>query len=132
MVLVAVPVLVLSAISIAATHSAWSVPIPWDIAGPVKRSAASVPAAAPSRLLLSPNPAAAGGAVYIVAPAGFGESIAIHDVSGRIVRRMPCGSNGPVIWDLLDANGKSVAPGVYLVGIDGVPGIPLQQLTIAR
>ena len=51
----------------------------------------------------------------------------ITDVQGRLVRRMDLSAQR--VWDLADASGRKVAPGVYLLR---TPAGALSRLIITR
>ncbi len=57
---------------------------------------------------------------------GIGDALAIHDVSGRLVwRRSLAGlaaSSSVVDWDGRDAEGRTLASGVYFVNVEGARG----------
>jgi hypothetical protein len=94
-------------------------------------SIVSVPSDAdvlPRRIELAPpRPNPSGGQVtldFIVSQA-VDVSLAIHDVTGRLVRKFVDGPVAPgrhsILWDCRDSGGRRVSPGVYLVRLDG-PG----------
>jgi hypothetical protein len=63
-----------------------------------------------------PNPSGAGFMIgYYSGEEGRGE-LEVLDISGRLVRRMSCGkTEGEVLWEGRDNEGKEVRPGVYFV-----------------
>ncbi len=68
-----------------------------------------------------PNPAR-GGAMFAIESDRPGERrVEIHDLAGRLVRRLDGGPGGPgtarVAWDGRDRTGARVSPGVYLVTV---------------
>jgi hypothetical protein len=70
--------------------------------------------------ILSAQPARVGTPVDLLASSPGGSAdLAIFDVSGRRIRRLPAasGTSGGVLtrWDLRDDSGHSVTPGVYFV-----------------
>lgn len=86
------------------------------------RTSAGVGDAPAGRFALAapvPNPASRAASLSLVVPAGDGGTVrlAVLSVDGRLVREL---ANGPlatgthaVAWDLRDANGAPVAPGLY-------------------
>ncbi len=83
------------------------------------------PAAAAREFLASPNPARNATTLRFTLAAGESpESITIHDVSGRVVRRLPLGPGaraaGRAAWNGLDDAGRPVAAGLYFARLDGV------------
>jgi hypothetical protein len=70
--------------------------------------------------ILSAQPARLGGPVELLATSPGGPAdLAIFDVAGRRIRRLPAasGTSGDVLmrWDLRDDSGHTVTPGVYFV-----------------
>ena len=83
-------------------------------------SVASQPARS-LRLRSAPNPFFATTTVrFTLAAAGLAE-VDVHDLNGRLVKRLmrawQPGGEGAVTWDGTDANGRGVAPGVYLARV---------------
>jgi hypothetical protein len=81
-------------------------------AGPVG-AAVGVPGSPPAgaRLRLSPNPAR----TAVTATGAAGEPLVIYDLAGRRIRRLPGAAAGAVRWDLTDASGRRVPPGLYWI-----------------
>ncbi len=82
------------------------------------------PEAAPARALVRvlPNPCRAAASVVIESPGGGAAGLAVCDVQGRLVRRLEAGPGAGtrrVTWDLKDARGARVAPGIYRVFLTG-------------
>jgi len=88
------------------------------------RAAASAPRGGVARRALRPAPNPFRDRTTIVASGGAGEgapgTIEIHDVAGRLVRRLAVGADGRALWDGRDARGQAAAPGVYFAR--GAPG----------
>jgi hypothetical protein len=104
--------------SLAATHSAWSSPIPWDSGTGIQGTSLNGPATALGICVL-PNPASASHAVCFqvkgkLAPRA---ELKIVDVNGKLVQSLPLGglrSGGAVTWNPSGKNGTSLSSGVYL------------------
>lgn len=84
-----------------------------------------------------PNPARSGATLIFRLPAEGRASVAVCDVSGRLVREVASDRFGAgehrVQWDLRDASGTPVAPGVYFVRLRAGAGEPLtRSLTVVR
>jgi hypothetical protein len=78
------------------------------------------------RLTARPNPAPSGGIVTLVVT-GVGDRavVSVHDVAGRLVRRLhegPLPEGGAVAWDGRGADGARVAAGAYVVSAIGPRG----------
>lgn len=73
------------------------------------------------RLAVRPNPTPSGVAITFSVPAGREYDVRIHDVAGRVVRRLPSGVGDGTAqwaaWDTRNAAGHPVAPGVYFVRV---------------
>jgi subtilisin family serine protease len=83
----------------------------FTVVGPVNRGSPP-PSGGPPPLSIAPNPAV-GAARIASAP---GATVTILDLSGRLVRRAPVDPvTGIWTWDGLDASGRRVRAGVYLV-----------------
>jgi hypothetical protein len=65
------------------------------------------------------NPVHRGMSVMLSASNPGQETIAIFDVRGRMVRSLNVGSSGEAVWDLRDARGVPVTPGIYFVRSGG-------------
>lgn len=73
----------------------------------------------PALFVSGPNPFRIGTAFRCVLPGAVSATLAIHDISGRLVRLLPlaCGTSR-VNWDGTDAGGLPVPTGVYFVSLD--------------
>ena len=86
--------------------------------------AASAPAPAPGAFalaLVSPSPARETAAFACTVPGGTGARLVIFGIDGRRVRTFEVGAgaaSAPVRWDLHNAAGARVRPGVYLARLD--------------
>lgn len=103
------------------------------IAGPVYVTAR------PAVLDLSPpvpNPMRRETTVHVRAPSGVRCRIAVYDVAGRLVRELArTSSTAParsVSWDGRDTRGTEVAPGVYLLRLEGGGLVVARQVTRVR
>jgi len=68
----------------------------------------------------SPNPFSSTTALSLTTAPDHDATLAVFDIAGRQVRRLRLsGSASPVTWDGTDENGGQVAPGTYLLMIDG-------------
>ena len=74
------------------------------ISGPVKLS-----------LSITPNPFRHETGIALTAPVGSPVIVTIHDVGGRLVRRLMLLAGGSLRWDGRDGNGREVASGIYIV-----------------
>jgi hypothetical protein len=104
-------------------------PVVYDLFDGSTVAVAEPPAPTPlqDRLRVTPNPAAAGAAVWIaidatLAPDGIAD---LFDVSGRHVRRLSApvaGAEGgsAFVWDGRDETGRAAASGVYYVRVHGL------------
>lgn len=87
---------------------------------------------------VAPNPARGPVTAMMDAPAGLGESILdVHDVTGRLVRRIPIGivPGGRLVvrWDGLDEAGRAAANGLYFLRlVSGGKAAASGKLMIAR
>jgi subtilisin family serine protease len=94
--------------------------------------------AAPDRLALgsSPNPAASTLTLRWTLPAGGPARLAIHDAAGRLVRTLAAGplpsGEGSLAWDLRDANGASVAPGLYFARLEAAGGRLVRRIAVVH
>jgi len=87
---------------------------PWNTVGVSERGQP----AAPVRVRLAPNPAARRARVSWPGPAA---AVTVYGRDGRLVRRFAT-PGSPLDWNLTDAGGRRVAPGVYVVRLgDGQP-----------
>jgi hypothetical protein len=104
--------------SLAATHSAWSSPIPWDSGVGIEGTSLNGPATALG-FAIQPNPASVSHAVrfQIQGTLDARAELKIVDVNGKLVQSLPLAglrSGGAVTWNPSGKNGKSLASGVYL------------------
>jgi hypothetical protein len=107
-----------------------------------------VAAAGARRLRAAPNPFAASTTLELdLGRDGAGSAplhgeldprleVRIHDVQGRLVRRLvardaAAGGGTTIIWDGRDARGRPVAPGIYLASTTG-RGVPRVSLRLVR
>lgn len=84
-----------------------------------------VPATPDREFFASPNPARNATTLrFSLRPGEAPSAIAIHDVSGRVVRRLPLGaaarSAGRAAWNGLDDAGRPAAAGLYFARLEGV------------
>jgi hypothetical protein len=56
--------------------------------------------------------------------------IAIHDIAGRLVKRIDAGQAGKIIWDGTDDNGSQVSTGIYLARLEGVKSISRKMILV--
>ena len=63
-----------------------------------------------------------------------GQSLSIHDLSGRLVRRLPVGNgaNGSAQWDGRDGDGVSLRSGLYFVRLDSAGNHAQARLVLTR
>ncbi len=63
-----------------------------------------------------------------------GQSLSIHDLSGRLVRRLSVGNaaNGSAQWDGLDSEGVSLRAGLYFVRLDSAGQHAQARLVLTR
>ena len=70
----------------------------------------------------SPNPMSRGGELSYRLPAAGRVHLALHDVTGRVIRVLEDGERGAgehrVLWDGRDSGGRSVTPGIYFARLD--------------
>ena len=68
---------------------------------------------------IAPNPSRGAVALALAGPEGATVDVAIHDVRGRLVARLPAaklaGGQAAIRWDGRDQAGRAVPAGVYLV-----------------
>jgi hypothetical protein len=107
----------LTALAGAATHSAWSSPIPWDSGVGIEGTSFNGPAAALGLSVL-PNPASTFHAVCFQVQGKLGARavVEILGVNGKIIQTLSLtGQSGNTVsWKPAGFNGKSLASGVYL------------------
>lgn len=78
--------------------------------GPVRASASRPSLASSTGIKAWPNPFHRG--VRLEADAGA--EISVYDLTGRKIRSLAC-TNGSVLWDGLDHNGREMGPSVYFI-----------------
>jgi hypothetical protein len=104
--------------SFAATHSAWSSPIPWDAATAIEGQSLAAPSGVTGFSIL-PNPASASHAVcfQVQGKLDARAELKIVDVNGKLMQSFPlagAASGGIVNWNPGVKNGKPLASGIYL------------------
>jgi hypothetical protein len=88
---------------------------------PVAAPVAAAPAV-PQAVLPVPNPFTEWTELRLARPAGSPGFLTVHDVRGRLLRRLTYGKNEPARWDGRDSDGRAVAPGVYFVRLSDAGG----------
>lgn len=99
----------------------------------------AAPATAPSGLALAPagrNPSRDGATLRLTLPRAGRAALAIHDVSGRLVRELdpgtlPAGVH-ELAWDGRDGAGVPVAPGVYLARLAAGAAFATTRVVVLR
>jgi hypothetical protein len=90
----------------------------------------------PSNCLLkvTPNPAGENVTLHFQLAQSAGGDLTIHDVGGRLLRRLPCSPAavewGTVVWDRRLEDGSRAAPGVYFARLGFGDGETVQRLII--
>jgi hypothetical protein len=94
-------------------------PIVRTVAVVGRREAPAPPPHAP--LVAAPNPFAADVRFALDGPATPGRIVTIHDVAGRLVRRLDAEASDVLLWDGRDASGRATPGGIYFarVSADG-------------
>ena len=94
------------------------------------------PARAGARLALAgPNPATTSTTLRISAPAGQRATLAVFALDGRRVCRLYSGVPGDgrdIRWNLLDDQGRRVAPGAFVARLETSEGIQARKLIVVR
>ena len=67
-----------------------------------------------------------------VSGAGGWESLKIYDVQGRVVRDAGSSQEPDFLWDLRDAGGVKVSPGIYFVALGQKGYSATRKLMIVR
>ena len=99
---------------------------------------AVAPAAAPARLALAPapNPAAGALAIAYALPVAGMVRLAIYDPAGRRVRVLASGRRAAGVysapWDLRDASGARVPPGLYLASLEAAGARASRRIAVVR
>ena len=100
-------------------------------------AAPTVAVAAPTQLMLHPNPTRAGTTVSFDLPRAGSVGLDVYDSAGRLVRRiadgtpMGAGRHG-LSWDGRDRTGHRVAPGVYFVRVNSERYQESKRLVVVR
>lgn len=85
---------------------------------------------------VSPNPSAGGVHIRFQINEATAVGLAIYDVSGRLVKTLVSGQNGPgcfhETWDGRNSDGRAVASGVYFCRLDTDTGTLVRKLTITK
>ena len=83
-----------------------------------------------------PNPATARASIGYTLPEGWSARLSVHDVAGRLVRRLDpaTGTRGflSVDWDGTASSGERVASGVYFVRLEVDGAIATQRIVLLR
>lgn len=100
-------------------------------------SADGAPDVAAFAAVAAPNPVGAGGTVLrVTLPTAAALSAEIYDVRGRRVRALHGGDRpaglAALAWDGMDANGRAVAPGVYLARVTAGDGVATVRVAVTR
>ncbi|HPU85958.1 MAG TPA: FlgD immunoglobulin-like domain containing protein [Candidatus Latescibacteria bacterium] len=84
----------------------------------------------------APNPFNPATTIRFDLPADGFVTLAVYDISGRLVRTLAEGNTGAgvhgVVWDGRDGNGRDVASGVYLVRLAAPQGVLTGRMTLLR
>lgn len=121
-ILTAAGLLCLSIGAYAATHSAWSSPIPWDQTTNIETPAVNAAGLA-TGFTVSPNPASGAQNVSFAIEgrldAGARGSFKIYGVDGRLIQSFPLSqlSSGVLAWSPVNKNGKPLPAGIYLASL---------------
>ncbi|HVZ41180.1 MAG TPA: T9SS type A sorting domain-containing protein [Candidatus Kapabacteria bacterium] len=83
----------------------------------------------------APNPATRSTVVSATLPAASHVAIDVHDIAGRRVRRLADGvweaGTSTAVWDLRDAGGSRVPPGVYILRVTAGERINTVKVVVA-
>jgi hypothetical protein len=83
-----------------------------------------------------PNPMAGGARIAFDLPESAGAKLAIHDVTGRLVRVIGDGSypagRSELSWDGTNSRGERVAAGVYVIRIESGGKEALRKAIVLR
>jgi hypothetical protein len=113
-------------------------PVRWDgyLGVPVSSGAAPIDLPASGfRLAVHPNPLRGSTRIDYAVPleGSIALALAIHDVTGRLVRSFPTSApNGSIAWDGTDSAGTPVAAGVYFVRLGANGDGATRTLTVVR
>ncbi len=92
------------------------------------------PDASPGRpgLMVAPNPADGWVTIRFAASALEAGRVDIHDVAGRLVRRMTLdgAARGTITWDRQDSGGRRIAAGTYLVRLTTDDGHTTRRVVV--
>jgi hypothetical protein len=77
-----------------------------------------------------PNPVYLGRDVSVPFRAGMGK-VAVVDIRGRVIRRLDA-SGSETLWDLRDAGGNLVAPGIYFITSGGVGEAAIRKIVVLQ
>jgi hypothetical protein len=77
---------------------------------------------------LTATPSPFGGSVALSRAGAALGTLTIHDVGGRLVRRIRSGAASEVVWDGRDEEGRLLPGGVYFVRLPLEPGVPPRKI----
>ena len=83
----------------------------------------------------TPNPFGSKTVLRYEAPRAFAATISVHDVSGRVVRRLPdrtLASAGSIVWDGITDSGTRATPGIYFLNVEGLEQVQSRRLVLLR
>jgi subtilisin family serine protease len=87
-------------------------------------------------LAVSPNPAVRSVTLRLALPAAALGRVAVHDAAGRLVRTLAEGMLGSgaqsLAWDLHDAAGGAVPPGLYFVALEAGADRVTRRIAVVR
>jgi flagellar hook assembly protein FlgD len=78
-----------------------------------------------------PNPATSYAMIALAQKHGHG-MVEIYDVLGRFVREDPISGGEAFTWDLTDASGRRVSPGVYFLSVSTGSLMSRKKIVLAR
>lgn len=109
----------------------------WRIA--VQESVADVPEGIVDRLTMrapSPNPASSSTRFALELPRAGAAELVLYDLSGRHVRTLHRGvlaaGAHPVVWNLTDADGRTVRAGIYLARLEWEGRVVTRRVAVVR
>jgi hypothetical protein len=121
----------LTALDVHGNESPATTLVPGGTAGVGEAPPAVLAFAAPS-----PNPASRATALRFTLPVAGAVQLAIHDPSGRIVRRLAAGERAAGVftlaWDLRDDGGRPVPAGLYFVRLAAGGTTLVRRLVVAH
>ena len=89
-----------------------------------------------SLAIAGPNPAAGATSVAFALPADATVSLAIHDPASRLVRTLAAGAwaagEHRLTWDLRDAAGRRVGPGLYFVRLEAGGRSQVRRVAVVK